>query len=590
MPHDQSKTRLGKKQIERLRRALRQSFKDAMPFRIFRRQAIEQYAGSHYGNQSTRAVPANMIELMVNVLTRSLVASVPRVLVTTEVTKLKKPSAVMIELGMNRLLKDISFGDTHRSYVKDAMFSLAIVKVDDEKIGEWEDPETGEVYELKMPTANTVSFDRWVHDSVSTKWKDIQFMGHRFQLDEDEARSMYRGKIKEGDVKEETVDRGDGNGEVADMAKESMTAREDYRKKVEAWDIYLPRERMIITFKSGEGIDDMFGEHLGTRDYEGPDRGPYIPLRLSDVPDNIMPLTPVGTQFDWHQFINSGYRKLLRQALAEKTIIGYQKGSGKDDAERIMGAGDLQMIGMDNVDSVNEHRFGGANQGLLGMVMHGYDRFMSMSGNLDALGGLQAQSPTATQDTLLEKNASKRLEDMQEQVINATKEIVESLAWHIVRNPLFEIPVTYELAGRKTDLTFTEDNIDGDYLDYNYSIDPYSLQHRSPGEIFNQLVSLLQGLLMPAAEQMAAQGVTLDWTSIIELLSKLSNNPEYKDMLSFVNLPEGQAEFGKSPQRSAPVTKRISERISRTADTRQASDNIVTQLVSAGAPPGGGLG
>ncbi len=590
MLHAANQTRLGKKNIERLRRALRLAYKDATPFRRFRRLAIEQYAGSHYGNQSTRAVPANMIELMVNVLTRSLVASVPRVMVTTEVTKLKKPSAVMIELGMNRLLKDIDFGDTHRAFVKDAMFSLAIIKVDDEKVGEWTEPETGEVYELKMPTADTVSFDRWVHDSAATKWRDLQFMGHRFQMDEQEARSMYRGKIKEGDVKEETVDRGTEDGEVADMAKESMTAREDYRKKVEAWDIFLPRERMIATFKSGEGVDDMFGEYLGTRDYEGPKRGPYIPLRLSDVPDNIMPLTPVATQYDWHEFINSGYRKLLRQALAEKTVGGYQKGSGKDDAERIMGAGDLQMIGMDNPESVKEYRFGGASQSLLAIIMHGYDRFMSMSGNLDALGGIQAQSGTATQDTLLEKNATKRLEDMQEQVINATKQVVESLAWHIVRNPLFEIPVTYEIMGRKTDLTFTEENIQGEYLDYNFNIDPYSLQHRSPGEVFNQLVGLLQGLLMPAAEQMAAQGVTLDWTQIIEQLSKLSNTTELKDILSFVNLPEGQAEFGSSPQRQAPVTKRINERVNRTADTRQAGESNVTQLMSAGSQQGGGIG
>jgi hypothetical protein len=572
---------LNDRQEKRLKDAMRQSRKDLQQFRWFRRKAIQEYAGFYFGKGTSRHVVSNMIELMVNVFTRQLAANVPRVMVSTGVRSLDV-RAQKLQLALNHLLEEIKYGRTHRRFVKSAMFSLGIMKIANERTGGLPDEATGWVYDIGQPYAVNISLDDWVHDTNARVWEEAQFMGHRYRWPLELAKQRFQmSKDDESLAQEPQSKNEDGMEKVASHGWSDTSWRDEYKKHVDLFDIFLPIDNIVATFISDPDGEDTFGSLLGIRDYEGPELGPYVPLSFSDVPDHIMPLTPVMTHFDWHELINIIYRKARDQAERAKTITGFQRSQGDEDAKRIMRAKDGEIVAMDNPDLIREYTFGGVDGRLLAMGQHAFDRFMTMTGNLDALGGLAPQSPTLGQDELLQVNASKRIADMQDQVIEATRQSIKSLAWHLFYNPLIELPLTVEAGGMNITVKFTAADIEGDYLDYNFNVDPFSMQHRTPGSRFQTTMNLLQSVILPGMQDMASQGIGIDWKNLMEQFSEDANLPELSKILRFSS-QTGRQEVGQPPveQRQAPVTRRINERVNRSANTRGAGDNMTEKLMA----------
>ncbi len=568
-------------QLKKLRQAVDYSRRQLQPFRQQRYEVIRQYVGYHYSDDGAAdRVPVNLLELAINIYTQQMAARVPQVLVSTSFRPLK-PSAANFELALNHLLKEIRFGDTIRLAVIDALFSIGIIKTGLERRASVEID--GYLHDVGQPFADTISLDNWVHDTTATRLDQCQFMGDRYRLPLElvkESRAFKNTETLQATVKSAYNE--DGDSKAESLSHGSQVDPDEYKEHVELWDLWLPAENLLITIPA-EGD----GKPLRVIDWDGPETGPYHLLSFSPVPGNIMPLPPSGLWMDLHDLANRLFRKLGRQAERQKTVLGVQSGA-EDDGNRILKANDGETLRMDNPDRAREYRFGGIDQPSLAFLLQVKDLFVYLGGNLDSLGGLSPMADTLGQDQLLAQNASKRVADMQDRVISFTKDVINSLGFYLWTDPLINLPLTKRVPGMEqlsVPVTFDAESREGDFLDYNIEIEPYSMQHQSPQMKLQALVQVFQQFIAPFAPMMAEQGIGINFEGLLNTIGKYANVSELNEILEFTQ-PSGRYEktmVGQPPAKW-PTTRHISERVNRPGATRSGKDAAMMQTLLGGNP------
>lgn len=556
---------LSRVNIQRLDQARRNGVKRLIPYRQKRIEMIEQYAGRNYANNmSVDRVPVNMMELLVNVLRRHLVSRRPNVRVSTPYQQLK-PIASDLGLGMHYLLDHIDFGESMQWCVLDAMFGPGIMKV--AVCGDAGAFYGGTAHMHGVPYADPVDLDDWVHDPRARRFEEITFCGNRYTTTRQQL--MDSQLFSEDEIDKLEIYRHDGLDEYGTPRASDAGGKVDWTEEgvtdyFQFWDIWVPGEGKIYTFQeNGDRI-------IRTVDWDGPVHGPYHMLRFGRVSGNIMPLTPGATMLDLQTSITSLYRKAIRQALRQKKLTGFASGS-EEDAQRVRDASDGEMVRMDNPDKVKEIPYGGADQVTLAMAIHLKDVFSYQAGNLDALGGLSAQSGTLGQDELLTASANKRLADMQDEVAKFTQKIVQDIAWYLWSDESVSLPLVKRVKDYEVPFTFDQNRKSGEFFHYNFQIDPYSMRYVSPAQKSALLDALLQQLapFMPMAMQ---QGVVFDPIEYINLKAELHDFPELKRVLKFMGRQSEQPVGTEQETAKSPMTKRTYERVNKSEATRSGKD------------------
>jgi len=539
------------------------------PFRDKRDEAIRQYCGANYSEDTDiHKVPLNLIELAVGIYTQLLVGD-PQVLVTTSRRQLKK-GAVVLELALNHLLKEILFKDSLEAVAKDAMFSpFGVAKIG---LNASKTVELGGVYhDVGQPYADCVSFDDYVIDMAAHSFQSAQFEGNRYRLTMREMKDsgLFKnlGKIKPTDPKTNNED-GIPKTSTVSRGKEQIT---EYMPGVDLWDIYLPYEQMVITVPDEQ--EDLIVRAVN---WDGPEGGCYRKLVFNHVPDQIMGLPPTSLMLDLHLMANTLIRKLRNQAERQKIVTGYA-GTAVDDAGRVQQAKDGHMLRMDHPDRVKEFALGGIDQRNLAFVVALKDFFSYFSGNLDLLGGLGPQSGTATQDELLIRSASRRLTSMQNKVSGFVSEVVRDLAWYLWTDPLIEMPLVKRIdagaAQFEIPMRFSPEDREGDILDYNVDINPYSVQSQTPGQKFSMLMQTFGQVLAPMAPLLQQQGIIVDMKAFLKLLAKYGNmEDDMSEILKYKGSEEGPADEQTT---SSPTSHRTYERVNRPGSTNRGKDQVL---------------
>lgn len=567
--------------LSKLRQAIGYSRRQLQPFRQQRYEVIRQYVGYHYSDDgASDRVPVNLLELAINIYTQQMAARVPQVLVNTSFRQLR-PMAANFELAINQLLKEIRFGETIRLAVIDALFSLGIIKTGLERRASVEI--AGYLHDVGQPFADIISLDNWVHDTTATRLEQCQFMGDRYRLPLElvkESKAFKNTDNLQATVK--TAYNEDGDSKAESISHGSQVDPDEYKEHVELWDIWLPYENLLITIPA-EGES----KPLRVIDWDGPETGPYHLLSFSPVPGNIMPLAPSALWMDLHDLANRMFRKLGRQAERQKTVLGVQSGA-EDDGSRIIKANDGEALRMDNPDRAREYRFGGIDQPSLAFLLQVKDLFVYLGGNLDSLGGLSPMADTLGQDQLLAQNASKRVADMQDRVISFTKDVINSLGFYLWTDPLINLPLTKRVPGMEelsVATTFDAESREGDFLNYNIEIEPYSMQHQSPQMKLQALVQVFQQFIAPFAPMMAEQGIGINFEALLNTIGKYANVNELNEILEFTQ-PSGMYDkpmVGQPPQKMG-TTRHISERVNRPGATRSGKDAALMQTLLGGNP------
>jgi len=573
---------------KRLRAAIKSSRKKLKPFRDHRYTAVREYVGMHYSDSGTdEKIPINLLELAINIYSRQLAARAPKVLVTMQHRELK-PQAAKFGLGLNHLIEEIRLAQTIRTAVVDALFSVGIIKVGLSRYATAEID--GFTHDVGQPFADTIYLDDWVHDTTARRYEQVGFAGHMYEAPYDYVMESdwFDRKAKEG-LKPYDPGQGDNDEESnADRTERLSTGDptsedENYRKILRLWDIWLPFENRMVTLL----VDKEDTRPLAEHDWDGLEGGPFHILGFSEVPGNIMPLAPVALWMDIHTLANAVYRKLGRQAERQKTVHvvgGASSRTGKD----LRDASDGDIIN-GQANAMSDVKTGGVDPTSFAFVIQANDLFSRLAGNLDSLGGLSPQADTATQDTMLLESASKRMADYQDRTVDFAKGVGHDLGFYLFYDPFIDYPLVQRPQGVNIEIpvTFSPEDRDGDYLDYNFEIEPYSMQHYTPGMKLNTIRQVWQQDIMPMAELGAQQGVMANLEGYLRLVAQYANLSELGDLVTFVEPMEqdGDGPIGQQP-RKASVTTRNYNRTNRPGASTGGKNAAMTQaLMGAGVQP-----
>lgn len=564
--------------LERLRNARRHSYRELEPYRRSRNELVRQYVGAHYGGGGTqRVVPLNLIELAVSIYSRHLIARSPRVLVRSR-SKSLRAEAATIEIVVNEMIEKQNLTDTLRVAVVDALFSIGLIKLglkserDDAMVG------AGSAW------AECVDIDDWVHDVTARRYGEVQFEGNRYRMPLEFARTseLFNRKARDRlQAADSDVLDSEGGERVAAISREGDNADAHYREMVDLWDIWLPQEKLLITMCDPEGTNI-----LRTVEWSGPSHGPYHRLGFNWVPGNLMPLAPLSAIRDLHELANALFRKLKNQAERQKTVVA-ARAEATEDAERVIRVEDGEVFRSDNPEGIREIRFGGVDRQNLAFTIMTKDLFAYFGGNLDVLGGLGAQSETLGQDEILVANASKRIAHMGDAVVKFTRQIVTDLAWYRWTDPVRVDQVTKRVPGEiglGVGSTLAPVNRLGKFFDYEFSVEPYSMQHQSPAARLQTITRIFSSFIAPLLPLMQAQGVGVDFNALMRHVAKYSDMDELNEIITFNQPSAGEVAQMRAGQ--SPVSHHTSERVNRPGRTNQGADYALAQTLLGGGVQG----
>lgn len=560
----------------RMRDAVDWSIRNMETIRANRLKAIKEYVGYHYSdNGSSKRVPVNLIELAVTIYIRLLAARAPHCLVTTQLAMLR-PFAANLELFINQIPDEIGLSTTMRRAVLDAIFGLGIVKV-----GVASEGKMAEGVPYSEPFVDIVQLDDYFVDMSARSWKEIDFEGNSYWMSINEAREVFNNPELQAD---EDSGSSDSNAEAAHTISVDETATVVY-DRIRLRDVYMHKTGRIITYSVTSG------QVLRDEPWDGPEGSPYVKLFFEEVPGNLMPLAPVTVWQDLHDLGNALFRKLGREADSKKTVYAF-RGGNDDDVDRFKRAKDGEGIRFDGAQP-EALTVGGVDQTTLAFFLQVRDTYNIMAGNLDSLGGLSPQAGTATQDKLLNEAASSRIRSMAEATTDFAKEIFKRLAWYLWTDPVRSsraLKMADEGLGLGVAVEWTPEARDGDFLDYNFDIDVFSMQDDTPNFRVERFATIFERFIMPLSQHMEMQGAQLNIKEIIEFLAKNTNTPE---LLNFVSFPEPYVTQMRQPignqspdyvSSKPSYTKRVYERVNRPGASRAGKDYALSQLLMGGKP------
>jgi len=572
--------------------AIEASRKELIEFRKQRMLSLALYIGNNYSvGWHTSKTYVNLINIMVKAYMRSLVARSPRVLVTARYPQFKSDAADY-QLALNRLIEDIDLGRSLRRSVLNAMFGVGVhmVGIDHSGIANI----GGAQYKVTQPFADAVDQDDVICDMSAKVIEETQFQGNRYYpplelVQEDGSFENLQGISTET---RKVIDPDMGENTAASFSQ--MTDNEDkyYKPCVTLLNVWLPLDGpngIVVTMDN----NDTTRRPLKTVEWNGPENGPYRWLSFESIPDNVMPLPAVANLIDLHKIINIIYIKNANRAKNSKRIVFARAGS-EGDIDRAIEANDMDVIRSDTPGSVNQVDFGGVDNVNMAFGIHLKELFSWAAGNLDSIAGLSAMSSTVGQDRMLLESASQSVADMQLSTMKWVTDIVSDLAWYLVSDPLIQMPLTKRIEGTDLEIpiVFAPQGQASDWLSYNFSIEPYSMQHSTPQSKMTNITGLIQNVYIPMMSMMQEQRITLDIRNLTRLFAKYGDMPELYDLIQSMEAPIGpdRPSIGQKPAK-APVTTRNYTRENRSVATQQGGNrNLMNMLMgqSSGNGKGGG--
>ena len=518
------------KVLGRLKNALAWSDQRLGTFRQKRMDALQQYVGYHYGEGgATDKVPINLIATGVNVYQRQVSVAEPQASISTPYKELQA-SAAEFKLAVNQKLCKLNAETALNTAGLEALFMLGCVEVGIDGEGD--------------PFIEPVLFDDLILDMSAKSWAQIGYVGHRFRMPAEWVKKnpaydkAVRATVVPSDVFSST---GDGNGD-SETQSQTLTMGgtrkvEEFQDHVELTQLFFPGENLKIVFAGNDPT-----KLLSSMKWKGPDYANNDSMKVgmyhfhshSEVPGNLMPVGMVQLWQDLHSVVNRLGNKAFRQAERQKTFLAVQASAAKD-GERIKNASDGEVIIVDNIDHVKEVSTGGANQQTLGMIAWGKTLANYMGGNYDAQAGLAASTDTVGQDTLLANAAGGTVAVMRKKMLAFARSVITDLAWWMWTDPISEQPVSRKIPGTPEQLTFSwnQSRRKGEFLQYNFEIEPYSATRRTPQERLQTLDALMMKFIAPHMEGMTAAGMTIDYEALIKTAADLSGMPELASLVIY---------------------------------------------------------
>ena len=559
--------------------AANESDRKLMPFREKRKALVSLFCGSEYSDDGeAKKVYLNLLSLATNIYVRQCAVRAPTARVTSPYVELR-PTAANLSLACREAARECKLGLTLRRAVTEAMFSpLATVKVGLQRTGEKD--VNGQNVDVTEPFVKLVSFDDYVRDMSARSAYEPAFEGNTYYLSREELEEKYpkakRLKLTAddlgmqstyGDERTESISHSPGSGE------------DNWRQRVAVRDLWLKKERLLVTY-----VKSRPDFPIGVIELDSPEEGPFHSLWFTDVPDNAMPLPPFSVLKNIQELANSMFRRLAHQAQIQKRVVGFSDEESANRFKNVKDGDGLLWTGQkpENI------QVGGIDPKDLALLIQLKDMFSWAAGNLDSLGGLSPMAETAKQDEMLAKSASAQLADMQDAAAGFAHQVFRQITWYEWTDPVRERILEKEIQG--TDVViparWSRATRQGDFLDFNFYINPQSMRENSPAAKIQKLNGILTQFYQPLMPFFQQQGLTVDIRGLNQMIADYANLPELEQLIISLDPNVGADTEGPvgnpNPVGKASNTTRTYERVNRPGATRVGKDMALMQTLMGG--------
>ena len=172
--------------------------------------------------------------------------------------------------------------------------------------------------------------------------------------------------------------------------------------------------------------------------------------------------------------------------------------------------------------------------------------------------------------------------------MEAVGEIMQALAFWEWTDPTINRVFSRQIPGMpsmEVPVRFSYDEREGDFLDYNIRIHPYSMSHQSPQSRLQTVRTVWAQDVMPNAEAMASQGISPNFGGYLKIVANYSDMTELEELVVFSEPPPeaGPGVVGSpAGPRKGSNTTRTYERISRSGNTQQGKNQQMMQALASG--------
>lgn len=567
----------------RLLKAVKASRDALEPFRRVRKELVQDYVGSWYSEAGARnKTLVNLMNQTARIYTVALAAHNPQVLVTTPSVN-NIPFARRFEVNLNKLIGDMALDQTFRAIVLDAFFCIGcgvvMMRDTDTRFHGLLESEEDVWLDPGEPWLNRVSLDDLILDMPAKELSKMRYCGHRYRADYEKVMDEpgYNKAVKKK-LKPTNRSHHDSTGAARDIASEYGSAEDDDLKDM-VWlqDIWIAENRSIATMAVGQDLAPLI-----EREWTGSQAGPYKFLSLGTVPDNVIPSSPAINLKGLHDLANRLHRRMEKDSDAHRVVNVYPP-SGADDAEKIRKAERNSWVRMNDPKSIQQVEVGGVDQrdlALATFIQEEYDRF---AGNLQSMGGLGPQASTVGQEEIIQGNLSRMEADMRMAVVNFASDCILDLGRLMWEDQTLELQTSLPVgnSGINVSSNWTPDNRVGNFDDYEFKVEPYSMVFKTPEQKLQELFQVLQQIA-PLWPMFQASGATLDAEAIVDEIARLKNRPEFKRFITFAN-PAMMLGGDENTVRQSPVTTRETVRKNiPTGGTAEARSNSLIQSLMGG--------
>ena len=551
---------------QKLADGVREADKRLEPMRKNRTKFIGRFAGPYYTRAPSRRSGrrnyeiVNKVNAIVSTLTAHLATNRPKPNIKARSVELEHQAEVF-SLAVEHVFIELKIEQTLRRLVMDAQFGPAILKTGiatGRPMTPIGDSPVDYLHDFGVPFVDLVDLDDYVLDAGCRVRSACWFEGNRVRMpfkaaadsgmyDNGKLEKLRHQRLRNKPDAAERLSEGGANSAMLD----------DIADEVELLELWLPRDGLIVTMAAYPDQDSL--GLLREAEYVGPESGPYDMLGFNEIPGNALPAAAVGIWYDLARLYNSLANKAKQQAERTKNLVLYDLVK-RGDAKNVRDAGDGELVGVDDPRAFQEVSFGGVNEKVFEALNWAGAELNNVAGNPDLLGGIAAVSGTLGQDQMLEGNARLKVADMWKRFHVVLASVTEKVAWYVWTDPLVDIDVVLQRGELAYPAKFKAELKEGDFLQYEFDVVPYSTQPRTPEEDFDRMMTYIERVALPLIQAGQAQGMTLDAQRIMEVTGKKLEMPEFASF--FVQMdPAAGGEVGAQgmqpvvqPGRATPST------------------------------------
>jgi len=250
---------------------------------------------------------------------------------------------------------------------------------------------------------------------------------------------------------------------------------------------------------------------------------PYDYLGYVYPPNCPIPLPPAWEWYDLDVSENRVALTARQQAEAQKNIIAADPGA-KEAAEAALKNPNMNVVIAKGMEAVKTHSLGGMAPENYNWIRFCEAQFTKTGIPAESLRGVGAEAPTATQEQLIFKNATRIVNGFYNKFHSWMTDILRKWSWAVGAAPNTYIEILDELnlpgIGRwEYPVVFSKADNVADFEQFVLKVVPYSTQRTHPELQYQRLMQLMTSWMIPTMPMREAQGATIDLPMVDRLLA-----------------------------------------------------------------------